>query len=48
MFTFVALWCRGVVIVTSAQFPSTKPELWFRVGSYPVRGVPEICDAENL
>ena len=38
----------GVVVITTAQLNSTKPELRFCAGSNPARGVPEICDGEDL
>ena len=39
------LWHRGVVVITTAQLHSTKPELRF---SNPVRGGLEIRDGEDL
>ena len=42
------LWRRGVVVVTTAQLHSTKPELKFCSGSNPARGVPETRDGEDL
>ena len=39
---------RGVVVITTAQLHSTKPELRFCAGSNPVHGVSEIRDGENL
>ena len=39
---------RGVVIITTAQLHSTKPELRFCAGSNPARGVSEIRDSEDL
>ena len=39
---------RGVVVIITAQFHSTKPELKFCVGSNPVRGVLETRDGEDL
>ena len=42
------LWCRGVVVITTAQLHSTKPELRLRAGSNPARGVSEIRDSEDL
>ena len=49
----VAPWCSGlcrcgVVVTTTAQLHSTKPELRFCAGSNPARGVSEIRDGENL
>ena len=42
------LWRHGVVVITTAKFHSTKPELRFYTGSNPTRGVSEICNGENL
>ena len=42
------LWQRGVVIITTAQLHSTKPELRLYADSYPARGVSEIRDSEDL
>ena len=42
------LWRRGVVVITTAQRHSTKPELRFCAGSNPARGVSEIRDGEDL
>ena len=42
------LWCHGVVVITTAQLHSTKPELRFCAGSNPARGVSEIRDGEDL
>ena len=39
---------RGVVVITTAQLHSTKPELRFCTGSNPARGVSEIRDGEDL
>ena len=42
-------WCRSVVIITTAQLHSTKPELRFCAGSNPTRSMSEmIHDGENL
>ena len=41
-------WRRGVVVITTAQFHSTKPEPRFCAGSNPARGVSEIRDGEDL
>ena len=38
----------GVVVITTAQLHSTKPEFRFCAGSNPARGVSEICDGEDL
>ena len=38
---------RGVVVITTAQPHSTKPELSFCAGSNPARGVSEIRDGED-
>ena len=42
------IWCRGVVVIASAQLHLTKPELRFCAGSNPARGVSEIRDGEDL
>ena len=42
------LWCRGVVVITTAQLHSTKPEPRLYAGSNPARGVSEIPDGEDL
>ena len=39
---------RGVVVITTVQLHSTKPELRFCAGSNPARGVSEIRDGEDL
>ena len=39
---------RGVVVITSAQLNSTKPELGFCAGSNPARGVLAFRDGEDL
>ena len=39
---------RGVVVITTAELHSTKPELRFCAGSNPVRGVSEIRNGEDL
>ena len=40
---------RGVVVITTTQLHSTKPELRFCAGSNPARGgVSEIRDGEDL
>ena len=38
----------GVVVITTAQLHSTKPELRFCTGSNPVYSVSEICNGEDL
>ena len=45
---FCVLWRRGRVVIATAQFHSTKPELRFYAGSNPARGVSEIRDGEDL
>ena len=45
---FYILLCRGVVVLTTAQLHSTKPELRFCVGSNPARGISKIHDGEDL
>ena len=42
------LWRCGVVVITTLQHYSTKPELRFCAGSNPARGVQEIRDGEDL
>ena len=42
------MWHRGVVIITTAQLHSTKPELRFCAGSNPSCGMLEIGDGEDL
>ena len=42
------LWCHRVVVSTTAQLHSTKPELKFRAGSNPACSLLEIQDGENL
>ena len=37
-----------MVVITTAQLHSTKPELWFCAGSKPARDVSEIRDGEDL
>ena len=44
----VILWRRGVVVITTAQLYSTKPELTFCAGSNPAHGVSEIWDGDDL
>ena len=46
--SFMTEWHRGVVVITTAQLHSTKPELRFCAGSNPARGVSGICDGEDL
>ena len=42
------MWCRGVVVITSAQVHSTTPKLMFYAGSNPDGGVSEIRDGKDL
>ena len=37
-----------LMVITTAQLHSTKPELRFCAGSNPARGVSEIQDGEDL
>ena len=39
---------RGVVVITTAQFHSIKPEVRFCAGSNPACGMLEICDGDDL
>ena len=48
MMMMMVPWCRGVVIITTAQLHSTKPELRFCAGSSPARGMSEIRDGDDL
>ena len=41
-------WRHGVVVITTTQLHSTKPELRFCAGSNPAHGVSEIHDGEDL
>ena len=41
-------WRRGVVVITTAQIHSKKPELRFCTGSNPTGGLSEIRDDEDL
>ena len=45
---FCVILSRAVVVITTAQFHSTKPELRFCAGSDPARDVSEIRDGEDL
>ena len=45
---FVKLSFSGVVVITTAQIHSTKPELGFCAGSNPAPSVLEIRDGEDL
>ena len=47
-FGFTWFWHRGVVVITTAQLHSTKPELRFCAGSNPARNVWEFRDGEDL
>ena len=42
------MWHRGVVVITTAQLHSTKPELGFCAGSNPAHDVLEILSGEDL
>ena len=44
----ILVYRRGVVVITTAQLHSTKPELRFCAGPNPARGVSEIRDSEDL
>ena len=46
--SYKTLWHHGVVVITTAQLPSTKSELRFCAGSIPARGLSNICNGENL
>ena len=42
------MWCRGVVVINTAQLHPTKPKPRFCAGSNPARGMSEIPDGEDL
>ena len=42
------MWCRGVVVITTAPLHLTKPELMFCAGSNLVHSVLKIHDGEDL
>ena len=42
------IYMYGVVVITTVQLHSTKPELRFCTSSNPARGVSEIRDGEDL
>ena len=44
----IVLWHRGVVVITTVQLHSTKPELRFCAGSNTASGVLGIRDGEDL
>ena len=46
--SLIVSWRGGVVVITTAQLRSPKPELRFCAGSNPARGVSEVCDGEDL
>ena len=48
MMMMMVPWCCGVVIITTAQLHSTKPELRFCACSSPARGMSEIRDGDDL
>ena len=48
MMSPASLWCRGVVVIATAQLHSTKPEPQVLPGSNPARSVSEIRDGEDL
>ena len=41
-------WCSGIVVITTAQLHSTKPEIRFCAVSNPARDVSEIRNGENV
>ena len=45
---FKYVWHRDVIVITTAQLHSTKPEFMFCAGSNPANGVSEIRDSEDL
>ena len=44
----IIIWRCGVVVITTAQLHSTKPEIRFCAGSNPARSASEIRDGEDL
>ena len=44
----IAMWRHGVVVITTAQLHSTKPELRLCTGSNPACRVSEIPDSEYI
>ena len=46
--SFVLVLCHGVVVITTAELHSTKPELILCAGSNPTSGISQICDDEDL
>ena len=44
----VASWCRGVMVITTAQLHSTKAEHRFRAGSNPACGLSKIREGEDF
>ena len=42
------MWHHGVVVITTTQLHSPKPELRFCAGSNPTHGMSEICYGEAL
>ena len=48
LYTKRLLWRRGVVVITSTQLHSIKPEHRFCAGSIFAHGVSEIHDGEDL
>ena len=44
----MSLWCRSVVVITTAQPRSTKPEFKFSTGSNLAHYVSKIQDGEDL
>ena len=46
--TVISQWRRRIVVITTAQLHSSKPELRFCAGSYPARSVSEIQGGEDL
>ena len=47
-YLYVLFWRSGVVVITTAQLHSMKPELRFCTGSNPVPGLLEIRDGEDF
>ena len=45
---FYTMGCHSVVVITTAQLPSSKPEFRFCAGSNPAHGVSEIHNGEDI
>ena len=48
IYIYIYILSYGVVVISTAQLPLTKPELRFSAGSNPACSVSEISDGEDL